>query len=201
MNTKLIRLTFILGTAVLWAVPSVAEVEGQPLAANARRLMQALEFLGTPLPDETRAKLQDAISKQDADAVQAALDPQMLCIVDINPESRVKAQRGPVQAVVQQAGYTPVLVKVINQAASVAKLHLSSTQAGPSYAGVAKGTMERERQTHLRENENTKGEHRFLEVGIFEAPPMTPHLSGLEVEYVIAFIYSSEAGKRADNEG
>lgn len=196
MNTKLIRLTFILGTAVLWALPSAAEVEGQPLAANARRLMQALEFLGTPLPDETRAKLQGAISKQDADAVQAALDPQVLCIVDINPESRVKAQRGPAQAVVQQAGYTPVLVKVINQAASVAKLHLRSTQAGPSYAGVAKSTMERERQTHLRENENTKGEHRFLEVGIFEAPPMTPHLSGLEVEYAIALIYSSEAGKR-----
>lgn len=174
----------------------VIEVEGQPLAANARRLIQALDFLGASLPDDTRTKLQDAITKRDAAGVQAALDSHVLCIVDINPESRVKAARGPASAQVQQAGYTPVLIKVINHATSVAKLHLSSTQAGPSYAGVAKGTMERERQTHLRENENTKGEDRFLEVGVFDSPPMTPNLSGFGVEYVIALVYSSEAGKR-----
>ncbi|MCB1275322.1 CehA/McbA family metallohydrolase [Prosthecobacter sp.] len=173
----------------------VIEVEGQPLAANARRLVQALDFLGASLPDDTRTRLQDAITKRDAAGVQAVLDPQVLCVVDINPESRVKARRGPAAANVQQAGYTPVLLKVINHATSVAKLHLSSAQAGPSYAGVAKGTMERERQTHLRENENTKGEDRFLEVGVFDSPPMTPNLSGLGVEYVLALIYSSEAGK------
>ena len=101
------------------------------------------------------------------------LDPQVLCVVDINPESRVKAQRGPAAASAQQAGYTPVLIKVINQATSVAKLHLSSSQAGPSYAGVAKLTMERERQQHLRENENVNREERFLEIEAFVASQPT----------------------------
>ncbi len=198
MNAKLASLLVILAVTTTGAVelPQVIEVEGQPLAANAQRLMQALDFLGAPLAADARAKLQEAIAKRDAVAVQVALDPQVLCVVDINPESRVKAARGPANASVQQAGYTPVLLKVVNHATSVAKLRISSSQAGPSYAGVAKGTMERERQTHLRENENTKNEHRFLEISLFDSPPMTAHLSGLEVEYAIALIYSSEAGKR-----
>lgn len=174
----------------------VVEAEGQPLAANAQRIMQALDFLGRPLTDELRRKLQTAITARDGAGVQAALDPQVLCVVDISPESRVKAQRGPAAAQVQQAGYTPVLIKVINHATSVARLQISSPQAGPSYAGVAKLTMEREQQTHLRENENTQGADRFLEVSLFDAPPMTANLSGLEAEYAIALIYSGEAGKR-----
>lgn len=196
MKTNLASLALLFALTASAELPPVIEVEGQPLAANAQRLMQALDFLGTPLASDARAKLQDAIAKRDAAAVQATLDPNVLCVVDINPESRVKAARGPAAAGMQQAGYMPVLIKVLNHATSVAKLRIGSTQAGPSYAGVAKGTMERERQTHLRENENTKNEHRFLEISVFDSPPMTSNLSGLEVEYVIALIYSSEAGKR-----
>lgn len=177
-------------------LPPVIEVEGQPLAANAQRLVQALDYLGAPLPGGVREKMQTAIAARDGAGVQKALDPLVLCVVDISPESRVKAQRGPAAARVQQAGYTPVLIKVINHATSVARLHLGSAQAGPSYAGASKFTLERERQTHLKENDNTKGEDRFLEVTVFDAPPMTASLSGLEVEYVITLIYSSEAGKR-----
>jgi hypothetical protein len=56
--------------------------------------------------------------------------------------------------------------------------------------------MERERQTHLREHENVRGDHRFLELSLFTAPPMTAQLSGLEVEYAVALLYSSEASRR-----
>ncbi|MBI4584882.1 MAG: hypothetical protein HY717_12785 [Planctomycetes bacterium] len=35
-------------------------VEGQPLAANVRRLLEALEFLGSPLPAATAAELREA---------------------------------------------------------------------------------------------------------------------------------------------
>jgi hypothetical protein len=176
--------------------PPVIEVEGQPLAANAWRLTRALEFLGAPISSDVRQKLDAAIANRDAAGVQAALDPLVLCVVDINPESRVMARRGPAKAELQQAGYTPVILKVLNHAASLARLHLTSAQAGPSYAGAAKGSMERERQTHLRENENTAGTDRFLEIAMFDAPPMTANLSGLGVEYVVALLYSSEAGKR-----
>lgn len=198
MNTTFaLLLAALIVTGAATAEPlNVIEVEGQPLAANARRVVQALDFLGSPLAEDLRTKLEVAVSNRDHAAVQEALDTNVLCVVDINPESRVKAARGPAAAKTQQAGYTPVLIKVINHAVSVAKLRINSTQAGPSYAGVSKGTMERERQTHLRENENTKGENRFLEIGMFEAAPMTSNLSGLEVEYAIALIYSSEAGKR-----
>ena len=198
MLAKLTSLTALLTCVMAQAadLPPVVEVEGQPLAANAQRIVQALEYLGRPLTGELRTKLQTAITARDGAVVQSAVDPLVLCVVDISPESRVKAQRGPAAALVQQAGYTPVLIKVINHATSVARLKISSPQAGPSYAGVAKLTMERERQTHLRENENTQGTDRFLEISLFDAPPMTANLSGLEVEYAIALVYSSEAGKR-----
>ena len=52
-------------------------------------------------------------------------------------------------------------------------------------------------QQQLRENENVeKRTDRFLDLEMFSAPPMTATLSGLEVEYAIALIYSSEAGRR-----
>jgi len=191
-----LALLLCLFTARAAELPPVIEVEGQPLAANAKRLMQALDFLGAPVSNEVREKLETAIAKRDAAGVQAALDPLVLCVVDINPESRVMARRGPGKAELQQAGYTPVILKVVNHAASLARLHLTSAQAGPPYSGAAKGSLERERQTHLKENENTNGADRFLEIGIFDAPPMTANLSGLGVEYAIALIYSSDAGKR-----
>ncbi len=199
MNPMKLPLSSILFLASLACAADplpVIEVEGQPLAANAQRLVQALDFLGAPLAEEVRGKLQSAITARDAAGVQTALDPQVLSVVSINPEFRVSAVRGPAQAVVEQAGYTPVLIKVINHAVSMARLRITSAQAGPPYGGVAKSTMERQRQTRLRENENTRGEDRFLELAMFEAPPMTAQLSGLEVEYAIALLYSSEAGKR-----
>ncbi|MDZ4402503.1 CehA/McbA family metallohydrolase [Prosthecobacter sp.] len=193
---KICALFAMLSAAAAAEPLPVIEVEGQPLAANAQRIVQALDFLGAPLAGDARAKLQTAVTGRDATGVQTALDAQVLCVVSINPELRVSAVRGPAKSVVQQAGYTPVLIKVINHGVSAARLRITSTQAGPPYAGVAKGTMERERQTHLRENENTKGEDRFLEISMFYAPPMTANLSGPEVEYAIALVYSSESGKR-----
>ena len=41
-------------------LPVVSGVEGQPLAAQAKRLAEALEFLGEPLPAERRDKLEAA---------------------------------------------------------------------------------------------------------------------------------------------
>jgi hypothetical protein len=173
------------------------EVEGQPLAANAQRLMQSLEFVGAPLPAEVRAEILSAAAARDARKLQELLDPQVLCVVTINPEFRVKAARGPAKSVLQQEGYTPALIKVINDSTAARPLRITSPQSGPVYAGTAKGTMERQRQQSLRENENTTGRtDRFLQVEMMTSPPMTPELSGLQVEYALALIYSAEAGKR-----
>src|SRR5436190_24044913 len=84
------------------------EVDGQPLAANAERLVQALEFLGAPLSADAAAALKAA--GQDGKAIQKVLDPLALVVVSINPEARVKVARGTAAASLQQSGWTPVLV-------------------------------------------------------------------------------------------
>ena len=90
--------------------PVIPDVDGQPLAANAERVAKALEFLGTPLSADDAKALAKAVADKDAKAVQTLLDPRALFVVNINPEARVKAARGPAAAVAQQAGYVPFLV-------------------------------------------------------------------------------------------
>jgi hypothetical protein len=177
--------------------PDVIPVEGQPLAANVTRLSEAMEFLGTPLPKETTESLAGATKSRDARKLQQLLDPHVLFVVNINPESRVKVARGPAKAVLQQVGFTPVLVKIVNLSTVTKRLNISSPQSGPVYAGVAELSMKRQAQERLRENENVRGDpDRFLHVEMFDKPPMTANLSGLEVEYAIALVHSSESGKR-----
>jgi hypothetical protein len=172
-------------------------VEGQPLAANIERLAAALELLGAPLPADLRASLVKAGQARDSQALQQLLDGRVLLSVHINPESRVRVERGPAPAVLQQAGYTPAIVKVVNESGGTPRLRIGSPQAGPVYAGMARLSADRMQQQQLRENENVERRtDRFLDLELFTAAPMTPNLSGLELEYVIALIYSNESGRR-----
>ena len=173
------------------------QVTPQPLAANVERLVEALAYLGAPLPPDLRRELAAAGQRRDARGLQQQLDPRVLLAVHINPEARVKVSRGPAPAVLQQAGYTPVVVKIVNDSGGSQRLRIGSPQAGPVYAGMARLSAQRMQQEQLRENENTgQRTDRFLDLEMFASPPMTPNLSGLEVEYAIALIYSSEAGRR-----
>ncbi len=177
--------------------PPAVAVEGQPLAANVQRLMDALDQAGAPLPAALRVELTQAAADRDAPKLQALLDSRVLLVVHLNPEARVKIARGPAPARLQQAGYTPVLVKVINESGGTQSLRLGSPQAGPVYAGMSKLSGDRMQQHHLRENENTaRRTDRFLEVEMVTTPPMATSLSGLAVEYAIALIYAHEAGRR-----
>ena len=180
------------------AVPVARSVvEAQPLGANIVRLLDALDVLGAPGGPGLRRDVTTAVRDRDAGRLQQLLDDRVLLVVHINPESRVRVARGPAAAVLQQAGYTPVIVKILNESRGTARLGIGSPQAGPVYAGMTRLAGERMQQAHLRENENVDGRgDRFLDVEMFSAPPMTPMLSGLEVEYAIALIYSSEAGRR-----
>jgi hypothetical protein len=172
-------------------------VEAQPLAANVDRVAQALESLGAPLAPELRAALARAGEARDARTLQSLLDPGVLLAVHVNPEARVKVARGPAAAILQQAGYTPILLKIVNESRGTPRLNLGSPQAGPVYAGMSALSGERMQQRHLRVNENVERRtDRFLDLEMFTAPPMVPNLSGLDVEYAIALVYSSEAGQR-----
>jgi hypothetical protein len=168
--------------------PIITDVEGQPLAANVARLVKALEFLGSPLPAATATDLAAAIEARDVRAIQRLLDPHVLFVVNINPESRVKVARGPAEDKLQQAGFTPALVKVANESTVKKPLRILSPQSGAVYSGA--GRLEKD------PNADPRIVDRFLQVEMFTAPPMTTDLSGLGVEYAVALIYSSESGKR-----
>ncbi len=163
--------------------PEVVDVEGQPLAANVERLLAALDSLGAPLPAAKTAALQEAIKARDAKKIQGLLDPHVLVVVSLNPESRVKANRGPAAATLQQGGHTPLILKVANDSTVTAPLRISSPQAGPIVSGgFARNVV--------------PDKNRFLDVEIYAKQPMTDKLSGLKGEYVLALIHSSEAGQR-----
>src|SRR5262245_27997898 len=78
------------------------DVEGQPLGANVVRLLDALQFLGAPLPEGTADALRTASKARDARAIQQLLDPHVLLTVTLNPESRVKVSRGTGPTTLQQ---------------------------------------------------------------------------------------------------
>ena len=90
------------------------DVEGQPLAANVTRLLQALDLRGCRRwPRSKRQALEAAAKARDAAKLQELLDPHVLLVGHASiPKSRVKAARGPATPALQQGGYTPVLVKV-----------------------------------------------------------------------------------------
>lgn len=93
-----------LGVNFSQAALPVGEVEGQPLGANVGRLIQALDFLGAPLPEAEVKKIKAAIVARDAAAIQTLVDPYVLVAVSLNPEVRVKVQRGRLRQCCGRAG-------------------------------------------------------------------------------------------------
>lgn len=188
LSLALFALFSLAGATRAADVPIVADVEGQPLAANAARVVKALDFLGTPLPEDASKALAKAIEDKDAKKVQEVLDKHVLFAVTINPEARLKVAKGPGSTALQQAGWTPVLVKVMNDSTVKKQLKIMSPQAGNVYSGAGGQAK--------NPKDDPKIVERFLGVEVFTAPPLTDTLSGLKVEYAIVLIYSSESGKR-----
>jgi hypothetical protein len=202
-----LRLRFLI-TAVLSLVgplravaqqPVVQGVEPQPLLAQVVRLEEALSFIGSELQPEDRRRLaglrEQAPSPAVVAEIQRILDPYVLAFVDVNPEARVKAQRGPVEAELVQGGWKSFLLKVHNGAALRAPLEVTSPNAAP----LLHPWHWTEPNHHaLPENRLTPGEvaNRFAEVTVYRHPPMLPNLTGQPVEYAILQIYSKDAGAR-----
>ncbi len=171
-------------------------VEAQPLAANLHRLSQAMESLGRPLPADTLRALEGAAKSEDAVGLQAAVDPLVLLHVSINPELRVKVTRGTADATIQQGGFTPFLIKVVNEGTTTRALDVVSPQAGAAWAGESRQILQRQAQTELFSGTESAAQNRFLQLEIYRDPPMTRSLSGLRVEYVIGLVHSETAGRR-----
>jgi hypothetical protein len=177
-------------------------VELQPLAAQARRVAEALELLGEPLSAaDARAlglALEDRDEARGAASIERVLDRRALAHVAISPESRVSVTRGAARAVLVEQGWRCFLVKVRNDAGVTAQLRAASPQALPVYArGVSDipgGFSLDPRPTQ----KITPGEiaDRWLELSMFDKPPLEAKLSGLGVEYRIIQLHSRDRGRR-----
>src|SRR5690242_4527038 len=78
-------------------LPQVKKVDFQPLAAQAKRLADALEYLGNPLPEADRKALDAARNAQDkaegVAAIQAVLDKH--CLAGVTVGDKIETVTGP----------------------------------------------------------------------------------------------------------
>ncbi|MFM9963964.1 MAG: CehA/McbA family metallohydrolase [Planctomycetaceae bacterium] len=203
MRTIFSSLFVVFATSTCFAaeLPLVTEVEHQPLVAATERLLEALEFVGAPLPAEDTKALQGALKETDAKVanrtIQRVLDAHCVVGVTINPESRVSVVEGPVAKRLIQGGWATFLIKVQNDAGITPQLKPESPNAAPLYM---RGSVNARQKPLTDEKEKlVKPEdvpHRFLDIAMFDKQPLKPTLSGLALEYRIIQLYSREIGRR-----
>ncbi|HSB94215.1 MAG TPA: CehA/McbA family metallohydrolase, partial [Flavitalea sp.] len=180
------------------SLPRIPNVEPQPLVAQAARLNQALNFLGSSLSkhdgDLIRRLQQEKPSAEISGIIQQILDPYCIAYVNINPEARVKVTRGPAAALLLQGGWTTFLVKVHNEAGVNSTLQVESPQARP----VLHMSMYPFAPHPSKDKLLSAGDiaNRFLEVQMYRNAPMLSRLSGLNLEYTVVQIYCKDSGRR-----
>ena len=172
----------------------VPKVEFQPFASATQRLIEALDYLGSPLSEDDLSAIEKALVSDDhAQAIvdiQKILDAYCLVGVNINPESRVKVKEGPVDKELMQQGWRTFLVKVHNEAGVTAPLATESANAAPLYK---RSSGSPDPQMTVPKSDIP---HRFLDIEVYSNPPLKASLSGLELEYRIVQLYSRDTGKR-----
>ncbi len=166
----------------------IEKVERQPLVAQIDRLIDAMQFIGSPLAEKDLAALRSAMAMSEeaaaVKAIQTILDPYCLIEVHINPESRVKVARGPSKAELVEQGWRNYLVKVVNEPGATAALKVESRNAQSVFNGKA--------------NMITQADvsDRWMQVSTFDDLPMNATLSGLKLEYRILEVFGRDAGRR-----
>ena len=172
----------------------VEKVELQPLIAQVKRLVEAMDSLGVPLSASDKQALDRATSGNDApratSEIQDVLDKYCLVEISINPESRVKVVQGPAKAELLEQGWRSFLVKIHNEAGITAQLKVESPQGSLVFTRSTGSPTPREtvRQGDVAD--------RWLDISLYKKPPLKAQLTGLELEYGIIQLYSRDAGKR-----
>jgi hypothetical protein len=183
------------------SLPMVGGVEAQPLTAQVKRLVEALDYLGAPLTPQSRQALEAAIAKPDPVAVcaeiQRTLDPLCLASVTINPEMRVKVVPGPAHPDLIEQGWRTFLVKVQNDAGATAPLRVFSPNGQSVHDSEWQKTAS-DKYYGKRGGAATKlsNADRWLDLETFDKQPLQKALSGLGLEYRILSLYSRDAGRR-----
>ncbi|QDU28590.1 hypothetical protein ETAA8_36930 [Anatilimnocola aggregata] len=172
----------------------VRAVEVQPVKSQAKRLVDALKFLGEPLTKDELAKLDAALETTDAadalEAIQKVFDARALAGVNINPESRVSVTRGAAKADLNEQGWRVYLIKVHNEAGVTAALRMTSPNAAPM---LKTSTASPKPAPTIK---LTDVPDRWMDLVAYDSQPLTKELTGLELEYRIVQVYSRDKGKR-----
>src|SRR5215831_14397688 len=170
-------------------LPSPA-VPLQPLALQVRQMETALSYLGQPFSADELARIDEAIADVDESAavkrLESVLDPHVLALVHINPESRVRVEQGPAKPELLEAGTRLFLVKVINEAGVTAQLNIKSPNSGDVYiesTGSPEPAMELTRQQAAERWSDISlyplPTSPYASINLYQKPPMQPRLSGL----------------------
>jgi hypothetical protein len=206
MNTRiaffLIALfPLVTSAGVAAELPKIGKVERQPLAAQVKRIADALDYLGAPLADGDKKGLAAAAEEKDearaVEAIQTILDNHCLAWIRINPapgsqppQPVVEIQAGPAKPELAEQGWRVFLIKVDNPTAfkdlelradspnALPLVQRSSGRPDPKVTSV--GEVRR----------------RFLDLAMFNTQPLVRDLSGLELEYRILQIYCRDAGRK-----
>lgn len=180
------------------ATSIVPQVELQPLAAQVKRLIETLDYLGAPLTASDKQALDKAMQLTDAAqanrVIQDILDKYCLYEIHINPESRVKVSQAAAKPELVETGWRTFLVKVHNEAGVTAELKAESVNALKVYSRGKGGFAMDPRPPQTISQADVRD--RWLDLSLYAKPPMKSQLSGLNLEYKIIQLYSRDSGKR-----
>lgn len=151
--------------------------DDQAVILNAKKLVDALDFVGCPISLTNQNKLIQANKIED---VEEVFDPLSLACITINPESRVKVKGLMKTPNLIEKGWSVYLIKVVNEAGVTAPLKVDSPQSFP-----------------LANSPSNLLADRWIDLEIFRNRPLNPTLSGVSVEYRILQIYSRDSGRRS----
>src|SRR6266487_5050414 len=181
-------------------LPIVKNVELQPLVAQVRRVIEAADYLGSPLSAADRKTLEAAFKKSGADeaseAIQRVLDRYCLFGVNINPESRVKVAPGAARPELVEKGWRQFLVKVHNEAGVTAELRTASPNALSLFESGSASTSSDKAYRKRGDSSQSNPAELWLDLQMFNKQPLRDQLSGLNLEYRILQLYSRDAGQR-----
>jgi hypothetical protein len=177
-------------------LPVVKDVELQPLSAQVKRVLDALDYLGSPLAESERKAIEDAKKNEDKKgavvAIQEILDRHCLAAVKVERADKfagTKTMVGPAKPELAQHGWRVFLIKVLNKSEFRTELRPESPNAAPLQrrsSNVPAPTVE----------PVSAVENRFLDLAMHNTQPLLPRLSGLEVEYRVLQIYCRDASRK-----
>lgn len=182
-------------------LPIVKDVEWQPFKAQVTRVLEALEYQGSPVSKATRQKIDEAFDLKDRNTaqvrIQQLLDPYCLIGIHINPEMRVKVAQGAAAPVLDEKGWRTFLVKVANESGTTARLRAVSPHAVSAFqSGASRTDSDTFFKGAKKKPKALDPEELWLDMKMYDKQPLRPTLGGLDLEYRLLQLYSRDKGKR-----